>query len=181
MNKAEWRLACIERRLALTDVQWAESSARIRTHLNDVLSAEPGPVLAYLPFRNEPDLSPLFDNPGRIWGIPRVVGKDLAWHRYDPGRVGRGRFGLPEPEADCEPIDPVTARLVLIPALACDRRGYRLGYGGGYYDRFLDIHPLQSLGVCFGEFRVDVLPEDPWDRRLDGVVTEAGVDWQRSG
>jgi 5-formyltetrahydrofolate cyclo-ligase len=71
--------------------------------------------------------------------------------------------------------------LLLVPMLGGDRRGYRLGYGAGYYDR-LQADPawatVPSLGICFGAELVERLPVDSWDRPLNGVCTEQELLWQ---
>ena len=62
--------------------------------------------------------------------------------------------------------------LILIPAIACDRQGYRLGYGGGYYDRWLPNSIGCKTGVIFNEFYLDKLPHDLWDVPLEAIVTD---------
>jgi 5-formyltetrahydrofolate cyclo-ligase len=60
----------------------------------------------------------------------------------------------------------------LIPAVACDRRGYRLGYGGGFYDRWLPNSTGTKTGIIFDQFHLDTLPHDSWDLTLDVIITE---------
>lgn len=87
-----------------------------------------------------------------------------------------GAFGIPEPRATWPRAFPA---VLLVPLLAFDAEGYRLGYGGGYYDRTL-MHlrrrqPLTAIGVAFSGQEVDQVPHDAADQRLDLVVTELGV------
>jgi 5-formyltetrahydrofolate cyclo-ligase len=111
--------------------------------------------------------------------VPRVVGRNaaLVFHDYDAGTDLRpGTFGVPEP-------DPASPRalpaLLLVPLLAFDRTGRRLGYGGGYYDRTLkDLRakgPLTAVGVAYAGQEVENLPHDDHDECLDMVLTEAGL------
>ncbi|UFP96481.1 5-formyltetrahydrofolate cyclo-ligase [Gloeobacter morelensis] len=176
MNKADLRALCLGRRRALSPEACERMSERIRTYLSGRLESTDRCILAYLPFCNEPDLRPLFAD-GRTWAVPRVAGAQLTWHRYEPGRVGRGAMGPPEPEPDCEAVDPAGAAWVLVPVVACDRRGYRIGYGGGYYDRFLARYALPAIAVGYSEFVYEQVPTDPWDRPMGGIVTEAGFLW----
>ena len=90
-------------------------------------------VLSYIAFRNELDLVPLIERlPGIDWVVPRVVGRRLVLHPYDPARLVRHRYGMLEPAADLPTIEPTTLDLVLVPGVAYDRCGGRMGFGGGF-------------------------------------------------
>jgi 5-formyltetrahydrofolate cyclo-ligase len=97
--------------------------------------------------------------------------------RFPEGlRLSRHGVLQPEPLACPEILSLEAIDLALIPGVAFDRRGGRLGMGAGYYDRWLATGERRglALGLAFGEQVVDAVPVDPWDRRLDGVVTESG-------
>jgi 5-formyltetrahydrofolate cyclo-ligase len=129
-------------------------------------------ILTYLAFRNEPGLGLLFDLlPHVRWAVPRVQGRRLALHPYDPARLVRHRFGMLEPAADLPLVDPATLNVVLAPGVAFDRRGVRLGFGGGYYDRFLPTTPALRVGVTYDCCLADELPRGEHDQRMDWVVT----------
>jgi len=130
-------------------------------------------ILTYLAFRNEPDLGLLFDLlPHVRWIVPRVVeGWRMTLHPYDPTRLIRHRFGMLEPAADLPVADPATLDLVLVPGVAFDRRGGRLGFGGGYYDRFLLTTAALRVGIAYDNCLADALPCDEHDQRMDWVVT----------
>jgi 5-formyltetrahydrofolate cyclo-ligase len=87
-----------------------------------------------------------------------------------------GAFGIPEPRPDWPRADP---SLLLVPLLAFDGEGYRLGYGGGYYDRtlahFRAQRPVTAIGVAFAGQEVPRVPREPNDQRLDMIVTEQGI------
>ena len=110
--------------------------------------------------------------------MPRCVGKTLIWHSWrakDP--LENGAFGIQEPTQSAPRIDPAKADLILVPAVGCDRRGNRLGYGGGFYDRLLsreDCKEIPTIGIVFDFALVVQLPQDPWDCPLDAVCTEQG-------
>lgn len=129
-------------------------------------------ILTYLAFRNEPDLALLFDLlPHARWAVPRIEGRRLIVHPYDPARLVRHRFGMLEPAPDLPVIDPTTLDLVLVPGVAFDRQGGRLGFGGGYYDRFLPTTPALRVGVTYDECLADVLPCGEHDQCVDWIVT----------
>jgi 5-formyltetrahydrofolate cyclo-ligase len=130
-------------------------------------------ILTYLAFRNEPDLNPLFDLlPDVNWVVPRIVEEQrLVLHPYDPVRLKRHRFGMLEPAADLPVVDPTTPDVVLVPGVAFDRRGGRLGFGGGYYDRFLSTTPALRIGIAFDQCLVEELPCGEHDQQMDWVAT----------
>ena len=88
-----------------------------------------------------------------------------------------GKFGIYEPDPRrCPPAPEGEEGLCLVPGLAFDRSGFRLGYGKGYYDRFLAAHPhLETVGLCYGALLLPRLPAAPHDQRVRLVATEAGA------
>ncbi|WP_028577682.1 5-formyltetrahydrofolate cyclo-ligase [Desulfomicrobium escambiense] len=140
-------------------------------------------VMLYLPARNEVDTWPLLDH---FWAcgsevlLPRCCdgrpGIMEAFAVSSRAELGPGCFGLvePLPEAALRVPDP-QPEVVLVPALAFDRRGYRLGFGGGYYDRFLPALACRPLliGPAYAFQLVDTLPTEPWDHPVHLVITPA--------
>ncbi|MGO5027457.1 5-formyltetrahydrofolate cyclo-ligase [Candidatus Agathobaculum pullicola] len=86
-----------------------------------------------------------------------------------------GAYGIDEPNACAQEIPPEEIELVLVPALACDRKGYRLGYGGGYYDRFLCRTGGVGMALCAEQRLVDSLPHTALDQRCQWIITERQV------
>jgi 5-formyltetrahydrofolate cyclo-ligase len=129
-------------------------------------------VLSYLAFRGEIDLSRLFEQLARIrWLVPRIAAHRLVLHPYDPTRLVRHRFGMWEPDPALPTVDPATVDIVLVPGVAFDRRGGRLGFGGGYYDRLLPLTRGLRVGVTHTACLVDEIPCREHDQRMDWVVT----------
>jgi 5-formyltetrahydrofolate cyclo-ligase len=129
-------------------------------------------VLTYLAFRNEPDLSLLFDLlPHVRWAVPRVEGQRLVLHPYDPAQLVRHRFGMLEPAPDLPVVAPTALDVVLVPGVAFDPRGGRLGFGGGYYDRFLPSTPALRVAPTYDQCLCESLPCREHDQRMDWVVT----------
>lgn len=79
----------------------------------------------------------------------------------------QGAFNIMEPED----VDPVTPDVCLIPLMAFDRQGNRLGYGGSYYDAYLSSHDVMKVGVAYSEQEVDAVPMEPHDHKMDWIVT----------
>lgn len=147
--------------------------------LADYLSAQAGAVLSgYMPMRSEMDPLPAMAAHRGVVGVPVIPGPAMAlrFREWSPGcALVAGEFGalIPAEGAWVEPA------VLIVPMLAFDARGYRLGYGGGFYDRTLEMlrarRPTLAVGFAFAAQEVDEVPIDAYDQQLDAVVTEEGV------
>ncbi len=181
MDKKELRKALLEARQSIAPEVWRAKSSQLCDQLrSSSLFATAQTVLAYFSTRQEPDLSELF-KAKKSWGFPRCVGKTLHWHRWEPQAslpLQAGAYGILEPHPDSPVLEPEQVDLLLVPAIACDTRGYRLGYGGGFYDRLLATPAWAekpTIGIVFDSAYLSTLPEDRWDRPLTDVCTERGL------
>ena len=143
-------------------------------------------VAAYVPLRTEPGSLEMLDVLAELCEtvlLPVVSASPagehlpLQWGRYVAGRLSAARFGLTEPAGTALPASALAeAHVVLVPALAVDRRGVRLGRGGGFYDRSLPLcapgTPL--VAVVRDSDLVDELPREPHDVRMTHVLTPGG-------
>jgi 5-formyltetrahydrofolate cyclo-ligase len=103
--------------------------------------------------------------------LPRVHGNRLEFIRVDTHtRMHRSAFGIDEPDGDAIELSAID--LIVVPGIAFDKRGYRLGYGGGFYDRFLAEVASPTVGLCAETMLVDTLPFDDHDKRVDTILTE---------
>ena len=161
--------------------EWRHKSDRIVTQLQEASSlfTSAQTILAYFSFRGEPDLSPLFKETRHRWGFPRCVGDSLSWHIWRPGdTLQTGAYGILEPDPDAPTLQPAEVDLIFVPAVACDYQGYRLGYGGGYYDRLLssvEWATKPTIGIVFDFAYLAQLPVDHWDKPLQAVCTETNL------
>lgn len=108
--------------------------------------------------------------------VVQPLGNPLVFRAWRPGEALVARkWGILEPADTAPTAEP---DILLVPLLAFDRQGYRLGYGGGYYDRTLErlraIKPVVAIGLAFGEQQVDEVPIGPFDQRLDWVLIPDG-------
>ena len=107
--------------------------------------------------------------------------KCLRGHRMEarqiasPADLTEQTFGIPEPGAHCAVVPREQIDLCIVPALACDRKGYRLGYGGGFYDRFLDGIPAHTAALCAASRVCDILPREKFDIPCSRIYTEKEV------
>lgn len=90
----------------------------------------------------------------------------------DESQLVPGKFGIPEPDFTCPAVSPEEIGAVLVPGLLADRDGYRLGYGGGYYDRWLANYPGFTAMVCPKDRLADRLPREEFDRPVQLVLTD---------
>lgn len=139
-------------------------------------------LLLYLSMGSEVDTWGIFEQAlaaGKEVFAPRCLDKQghMAFHRVDSREdLVAGAFGLLEPDpARCPLWQGESGALCLVPGLAFDEEGFRLGYGKGYYDRFLGSRPVEAVGVCFEGLLLPRLPRGPFDRQVARLVTEAGV------
>lgn len=143
---------------------------------------EGGAVSFYTPQGHEMDPRPLAEalaSRGHPLCLPVVTGKNapLQFRAYAFGDLlEAGVWSIPQPLSQAPAMEP---DVLLVPLLAFDRRGYRLGYGGGYYDRTLSLlrsrKPLLAIGLAYAAQEVETVPADARDERLDAVVTEGEV------
>ena len=87
----------------------------------------------------------------------------------------KGSYGIPEPDGSCDIITDFSSTVCLVPALSFDRQGFRIGYGKGYYDRFLEKHPVYSAGLVYSPLLTDILPKEATDKKVDVIITEKEV------
>jgi 5-formyltetrahydrofolate cyclo-ligase len=181
-KKIELRRALLKKRTQMSVDEWKEKSDRICTHLQvSPLFTQAKTILVYFSFRQEPDLTPLFSNSHYRWGFPRCVGKNLFWHSVKMGHfesLQMGAYGITEPHPDNPIIEPSEVDLILVPSVACDAQCFRLGYGGGYYDRMLsspEWNLKPTIGIVFAFAYLPQLPIQSWDTPLQNICTENGM------
>ncbi len=181
--KRALRAAAKVRRRAAHRELGESAGARVRDHFGAAVPVDPDAVVGgYWPLDEELDSVPLLHRLhglGHVLGLPAVTGRGqpLAFRRWRPGtRLIKDAFGVATPAPEAETVEP---SLFLVPLLAFDRRGYRLGYGGGYYDRTLRARRRDgaaiAVGLAYGAQEVEDVPSHRGDQRLDWVVTETGA------
>lgn len=162
-----------------------ETASRLRAHLEVVFDSVVGGITdgavisGYWPLAGELDVRPLLvwaETRGCVSSLPVVTGRDRPlvfrqWRAGDP--LDSGTFGTHHPTPEAAEVRP---DIMLAPLLAFDADGYRIGWGGGYYDRSFaalrDQGPVLAVGVAYAGQQVDSVPRDNYDQRLDWVVTE---------
>ncbi|HET7462921.1 MAG TPA: 5-formyltetrahydrofolate cyclo-ligase, partial [Longimicrobium sp.] len=116
-----------------------------------------------------------------VYPLTDVTRREMTLHRVDsPADLRTGNYGIREPAPDLPCVDPAEVDAALVPGLAWDRAGNRLGRGAGYYDRMFARPDWRGFrcGIFFAAQEADAIPAEAWDLPLDAVVTEREV-WVR--
>jgi 5-formyltetrahydrofolate cyclo-ligase len=179
--KREVRRRVLATRDEMAGSEREERSARIAERVMSLPEVErASTVMAFWAFGSEPDTTPLIEAlhaRGVRVALPKMVEGELEPRAYIPGDpVTMTSFGAGEP-VEGEVIDPGEIDVVVTPAVAFDRTGRRVGYGGGFYDRFLPKTPHAArIGIGFAvQLLNDDLPNGHFDLRVDAVVTDEEV------
>ncbi|MCC5786602.1 MAG: 5-formyltetrahydrofolate cyclo-ligase [Phycisphaerales bacterium] len=193
-----------EMKRVLAGIDEPSAAARSREVCDLLLASDllgGGPVMVFAPIPGEVDLGPLAEAlvaSGREICLPRMDWESKSMDPASVTSIDRERGGLvvrrhdvPEPSTSAPTVEVVSLSCVLVPGLAFDREGGRLGRGAGFYDRFVQrcregatgpggTHGPIAVGVCFDEQLVDRVPTEGHDRMLDAVATPSSV-WLGSG
>lgn len=159
----------------------ASRSASIAAHVEPLAAfEEASTVMAYVSIHREADPRALIEAAwamGKEVALPRVDPEKgaVVLHRHREGdALVRGSFGVPEPAMDAELVDDAAVDLVLVPAMAVDPRGHRIGYGKGYYDRLLPrLTRATSCALIYDFQLISEAPSMPGDVPVDLIVTDA--------
>ena len=158
MDKKELRRAIRERKRAMTEEEIVSRSARLgELFAQSEAYRNAATIYGYLPYNQEVRTVPMLEQAirdGKKVAVPKVYGDIMKFiYLEDLSQVEKGYAGIPEPIAD-EPVAHDETALVLMPGLAFDPQGHRIGYGGGFYDKFLAAEPDHpTLALCY-EFQM---------------------------
>jgi 5-formyltetrahydrofolate cyclo-ligase len=178
-----WRKAARQKmlaaRAAMTMAAREDLSRRLIEQLRPVLQDRPAPISFYWPIKAEPDLKPLMrelDEAGIAVCLPVCInlGEPLTFRRWTKGaKMERGFWDIPVP-ADPTEVQPST---LIAPIVGYDGAGYRLGYGGGFFDRTLAKFGAEAaaIGIGFSMFRLETIHPQPYDIPMAAIVAETGV------
>lgn len=175
MDKKELRRTIRERKRAMTEAEIQERSAK----LGALFAASEAyknakTIYGYLPYNQEVRTVPMLEQAlkdGKRVAVPKVYGEEMKFlYLDDLSQVEKGYAGIPEPIAD-EPVADDETALVLMPGLAFDPQGHRIGYGGGFYDKFLAAEPDHpTLALCYDFQMLPELKTEKHDIPVDYVL-----------
>ena len=182
MDKQTFRAEISARIAALGSDYIAESDRAILERLLDLPEFIKAPrVFTYLSVGREVDTVGLIEHSrklGKTLALPISFENGIMRFALleDPlSELPVGRYGIPSPRESSRELIPEEGDIIIVPALCCDDEGYRLGHGGGYYDRYLAACKAFSVGLCREALMTARLPRDEFDIRLNCLVTEKRI------
>ena len=175
MEKAALRKMIRDKKRSMTEEQIVAASERLAEQfLASEYYQKAKTIYGYLPYNQEVRTVPMLEQAirdGKRVAVPKVCGDEMRFiYMDDLSLVEKGYAGIPEPITDGPVADDPTA-LVLMPGLAFDRQGHRIGYGGGFYDRFLAREPEHpTVALCYGFQMLEHLQTEEFDVPVDEVL-----------
>ena len=180
LTKKELRKEIVEARKNMSPEDVAEKSELICSRIVETsFYGKATDICIYMPIRNEVDVTlliPFAEKDGKgIW-IPKVIGEEMIFNAYEEDKIEiSGSFKIRESTSE-KVLVPDENTLIVMPGAVFDVKGNRIGYGGGYYDRYLEKHPMCStLAVCYDLQVVKELPAEPHDIKPQMIVTETSI------
>lgn len=175
MDKKELRAQIRALKRAMTEEQIVQSSARLgELFVQTAQYKQAKTIYGYLPYNQEVRTVPMLEQAlrdGKKVAVPKCYGDEMRFiYMDDLSKVEAGYANIPEPIADDPVADDKTA-LVLIPGMAFTKNGDRMGYGGGFYDKFLAAEPDHpTVALCYAFQMVESLPTEEYDIPVDCVL-----------
>ena len=175
MDKTELRIAIRQRKRAMTEEEIvAKSQALAELFYASEAYKNANTIYGYLPYNQEVRTVPMLERAmadGKRVAVPKCYGNEMRFlYMEDLSKVEKGYAGIPEPIAD-EPVAEDKTALVLMPGLAFDPKGNRMGYGGGFYDKFLATEPGHpTLALCYDFQMLPHLKTEEHDIPVDVVL-----------
>ena len=175
MDKITLRKQIREKKRAMTPEEITAASEKLTANfLATDLYRQAKTIYGYLPYNQEVRTVPILEQAladGKRVAVPKVYGDEMKFiYLPDLTQVAKGYSGIPEPIAD-DPVGDDPTAVVLMPGLAFDKEGHRIGYGGGFYDKFLALEPNHpTVALCYGFQILRELPVEDFDVPVDLVL-----------
>lgn len=139
-----------------------------------------GAMFCFVGTRDEINTTPILEDAlrqGKRIGVPKCAAKGIMQVREIRSleELGPGKYGILEPGPDAPVIQPEEIDLAIVPCMSCSHDGRRLGYGGGYYDRYLEQSRAVKAVICRERIMREDIPVEPHDQVMDMVISEEGV------
>lgn len=184
--KKELRREILEKRSNLPEEYCAQADKDILERLLKLLSGRKDQVIfTYVSRAGEPDTRRFIDRAlagGKTIAVPRCQGPGImkACRILGPEDLEEGAYHILEPKDFCQEIKPEEIDLAVVPCVSCSRSGRRLGYGGGYYDRYLSVSRAFRVALCRERLMCDRIPAGVYDCDMNLVITEENM-WSAAG
>ena len=164
------------RKALMSDAEKASAAVSVAAQVEALVQyADAQTILAYCAIPDEVGTSELIAHAyacGKTVALPVVVGDCLELRKYDPAKLRPGYRGILEPSDDAERVSPSEVDLAIVPGMAFDPHGHRLGRGGGFYDRLIPQLHCPLVGICFSCQLVPSIPLEPFDLPVNLVISD---------
>ncbi|MEF9961108.1 MAG: 5-formyltetrahydrofolate cyclo-ligase [Erysipelotrichaceae bacterium] len=172
MDKQAIRTTLIQQRKMLSKTAIETKSNQIMKQLIPYLK-DYKCIAIYMPCNGEVDLSPLLTLDHKFY-IPKVEKTEMNFYEYHQDQLIESSFHILEP-TNHHKIKKEQIDCMIVPLVAFDSNKNRIGYGKGYYDRYLQTHTFKTIGVAYDFQRVEQIEPDPFDKKLDKIITEIKI------
>lgn len=179
LAKKQWRQWAKAQQKGLQQKERTEAGLAICKRIKELrIYQEAETVFCFVGTEQEIDTKPLLEQAwrdGKRVAVPKCKEKGCmdAYQINSLSELAAGKYGILEPKAGCTLIPPEEIDFAVLPCVACDRAGYRLGHGGGYYDRYLAKTKCKTAVVCMERLLLEKTPTEYFDSRADWVITES--------
>ena len=177
-EKAELRKTMLARRAAMAAGLRERADRRIFDSVTSLSEYEDADtVFLYVSVRDEPDTIAIIEDArkrGKRVCIPRCASMGVMHAHEIQGMndLQSGKYDIPEPKDGCPLLEPGEIDLIIVPCVCCSTDGFRLGYGGGFYDRWLEKCNAHTAVLCFEEMLVPAVPREPHDQKVDILISD---------
>jgi 5-formyltetrahydrofolate cyclo-ligase len=137
-------------------------------------------VFCFVSTLDEINTDPIFEliwNSGKSLAVPKCIKPGImeAYQIDCREQLTKGAYGILEPNSSCCKVDSDIIDFAIVPCLSCDKSGFRLGHGGGYYDRYLEKVVFPTVTICFEKLLLFKVPIEKWDIKMNIVITEKKI------
>ncbi len=187
LSKDKLRSQIASFRMSLDNEEYLKKSNIILNKLiNSQWYLEADTIISYVSVNNEVDTIGLINralSDGKRVAVPKIINKEMEFYYINSlSELKKGYFNIPEPidtSNICMPrsqeesdMSDIFNMVMIVPGVAFDRSNNRLGYGGGFYDRYLSIHKIYTIAICFKEQLLDEICTEEYDIKMDEVITD---------
>lgn len=175
--KEELRKEALEQRFSMPEKELKRKSKKIQEKLLEILAIGET-VMTYLSYRNEVETDFLIEElleRNQVLAVPKTFGESMKACRTESIEdLEENSRGIREPE-DCGEVSETFINTCIVPGVKFDTEGNRIGYGKGYYDRFLENFQGQKIGLTYQKFMEQKIPTDERDIQMDKIITEENI------
>lgn len=178
ITKKELRKELIEQRKNLSsDYRHTADNIIIHKIIESKAYQEAHIIFCFVSMEDEINTKPIIEHAlstGKCVAVPKCIEKGIM-HAYQITSfddLGNGKYGILEPKKHCQLIKASDIDFAIVPCLSCNSEGYRIGYGGGYYDRYLSNLSCETAVVCYCEMMRENIPVEAFDVKIDILITD---------